>query len=101
MTYDYSLRLKFIYRALVLSSVINIFTDAVDVKFGFIADELAERLNVQMFELSKSKFVSSPGKFSQFYFENVAVFPKQQGDGNLNKFIYDSKFLFLFDIRGY
>jgi len=54
-----------------------------------------------MFELFKSKFVSRPGKLSPFYFENVAVFPKQQGDGNLNKFIDDSKFLFLFDIRGY
>ncbi len=85
----------------ILSSVLNIFRDAAVVKFSFIADELAERLNLKMFELFKNKFVSRPGKFSPFYFENVAGFPKQPDAGSLNKFIDDSTFLFLFDIRGY
>jgi hypothetical protein len=85
----------------ILSSVLNIFRDAADVKFSFIADELAERLNLTMFELFKNKFVTRPGKFSPFYFENVAVFPKQPEAGNLNKFIEDTTFSFLFDIRGY
>lgn len=85
----------------ILSSVLNSFRDAVGGKFGFIADELAERLNLKMFELFKDKFASRPGKFSPFYFENVAVFPKQPESGNFNHFIEDSKFLFLFNIRGY
>ena len=85
----------------ILSSVLNIFRDAAGVKFNFIADELAERLNLKMFELFKDKFASRPGKFSPFYFENVAIFPRQPESGNLNKFIDDSKFVFLFDIRGY
>lgn len=85
----------------ILSSVLNIFRDAADIKFSFIADDLAERLNLKMFELFKDKFVSRSGKFSPFYFENVAVFPKQPQAGHLNKFIEDCTFLFLFDIRGY
>jgi hypothetical protein len=46
----------------ILSSVLHIFSDAAGVKFSFIADELAERLNLKMFELFKSKFASHPGK---------------------------------------
>jgi len=84
----------------ILSSVLNIFREAAGV-INFIADELAERLNLKMFDLFKDKFASRPGKFSPFYFENVAMFPKQPESGNFNKFIDDSKFLFLFDIRGY
>jgi hypothetical protein len=85
----------------ILSSVLNIFRDAVEDKFSLISDELAEQLNVTLFELFEAKFISRPGKFSAFYFENVAIFPKNREAGDLNKFIEDSKFLFLFNIRGY
>ena len=85
----------------ILSSVLNIFRDAVEEKFSFISDELAEQLNSTLFELFEESFISTPGKFSAFYFENVAIFPKNRDAGNLNKFVQDSKFLFLFTIRGY
>lgn len=85
----------------ILSSVLNLFRDAAEAKFSFIADELAERLNLRMVELFEQKFASRPGKFSPFYFENVAIFPKKPEEGNFNKFVDDIKFLFLFDIRGY
>lgn len=85
----------------ILSSVLHIFREAADVKFSFIADELAWRLNHIMFQLFEVKFVARPGKFSPFYFENMAVFPKRQDSGNFNKFISETKFLYLFDIRGY
>jgi len=85
----------------ILSSVLNIFMDAAEVKFSFINDELAERLNIIMFEIFKKKFASCPGKFSPFYFENIAILPKQSEGGNLNKFIEDTEVLYLFNIRGY
>jgi len=84
-----------------LSSVLNLFRDGIGVKFSFISDELAERLNAQIFDVFKQKFASRPGKFSPFYFEDIAVLLKQPDAGNLNKFIDDCKFLMLFDIRGY
>ena len=85
----------------ILSTVLNVFRDAAGVRFRFIADELAERLNHTMFNLFKEKFVTRPGKFSPFYLENTAIFPKQQDAGNLNKFIDDTKILYLFNLRGY
>ena len=85
----------------ILSSVLNIFRDAIEEKFSFISDELAEQLNSTLFELFEENFISTPGKFSAFYLENVAIFPKNRDAGNLNKFVQDSKFLFLFTIRGY
>jgi hypothetical protein len=85
----------------ILSSVLNIFRDMVEKKYSFIADDLAGQLNITLFELFEANFVSRPGKFSPFYFENIAIFPKNKDAGDLNKFIEDSKFLFLFTIRGY
>jgi hypothetical protein len=85
----------------ILSSVLNIFRDAADVKFSFISDELAERLNLTIFELFKNKFAFRPGKFSPFILRTSLCFQKQHEAGNLKKFIEDTTFSFLFDIRGY
>lgn len=42
----------------ILSSVLNIFRDAADVKFSMIADELAERLNLRMIEIFEERFAT-------------------------------------------
>jgi hypothetical protein len=62
----------------ILSSVLNIFRHATGLKFSFIADELAEGLNLNMFEFFKNNLRLVQASSLHFILRTSQCFPSSQ-----------------------